>query len=258
VGHTALFFLSLPLKQPTPNMNGEGSSSSKYIPTETTQLVSETSKYPERVYGTSNSNDPDLEEPREPSACRYILPTVTFLIILLTFLLLGWFPSFAERTVDQAIDFQFQQASIINVSDDNQVTLHVMGQMELKQDLYQWTQRINTVFGKIVTKPTELSVEYDNDIMTANIGLVALPPLTLNSTSQVTHFDFITTFLIQDTQALMLFCKQAVVAKTVMWRLTGILPLSLGWLPYKPNVDLDRSIVLQGKMLIKGLHYFTQ
>ncbi|KAI8884697.1 hypothetical protein K501DRAFT_217151 [Backusella circina FSU 941] len=227
----------------TTSMSGEGSSSSKYIPTERTQLVSESSKYPERVYGTDNNTTP--QERREPSNCRYILPSTIFLIIVLTLLLLGWLPSFAERTVDQAIDFQFQQASILNVSDDNQVTLHVMGQMELKQDLYHWTQRINSVFGKIITAPTELKVEYDNEIMAANIGLVALPELTLNSSSPVTRFDFITTFLIQDTQALMLFCKQAVVAKTVMWHLSGILPLSLGWLPYKPNVDLDRSIVLQ-------------
>jgi hypothetical protein len=79
------------------------------------------------------------------------------------------------------------------------------------------------------------------------MGRIDLPALDLNSVSSVTVFDFITRFMIEDTAALMEFCKDAVVAKTVMWRVAGPLSVTLGWLPWKSRVGLDKIIELEGK-----------
>jgi hypothetical protein len=79
------------------------------------------------------------------------------------------------------------------------------------------------------------------------MGKIDLPALDLSSASSVTAFDFITRFMIDDTDSLMEFCKGAVAAKTVMWRVSGPLSINLGWLPWKSNVELDKTIELEGK-----------
>lgn len=130
--------------------------------------------------------------------------------------------------------------------------MHVVGKIELKSELFNLQKRFNSMFGTIGIQQSELQVHYQPQQAsslvqsTMSMGTIDLPALDLNSASSVTDFNFITRFMIDDTDALMDFCKDAVVAKTIMWRVAGPLSVTLGWLPWNSNVDLDKTIELEG------------
>jgi hypothetical protein len=261
---------------------GEGSSSSKQIEE---NIHNRKGKEREKYPINSNTQDNDLEDTpllqqqqptqlyggiiqpinddtssiqqrrsRQQKTCTYIAIGITTCGVVALFLLLWFAPTFAERSVKDGIEFSFQKASILNVTEDNVITMHVVGKIQLKQDLFSLQQKFNSLFGTIGIEQSELQVFYqqrkqeEQQQQVASMGKIDLPALDLNGVSSVTGFDFITRFVIDDdTEALMEFCKDAVVAKTVMWRVSGPLSVNLGWLPWKSNVDLDKIIELEGK-----------
>ncbi|OBZ82496.1 hypothetical protein A0J61_09455 [Choanephora cucurbitarum] len=202
-------------------------------PEETNPLVT-----PALTYGAIEPN----ENHRSQKTCAYIALSITTCTILLLFCLLWMTPSFAERTIQDGVSFQFQRASIVNVTQDNVITMHVVGQIELKSDLFHLQQKVNSFFGEIGVQQSDLQVHYTSSSM----GTIQLPELQLNSRSNVTSFDFVTQFVIDDSDALMAFCKDAVTAHTIVWRITGPLSVSFGWVPWVPKVALDKSIDIEG------------
>lgn len=184
--------------------------------------------------------------------CTYAAITITTLSIIVLFLLLWIAPTFAERSVKDGINFGFQKATIVNVTEDNVITMHVVGKIELEPPLFKMQRKFNSMFGTIGIDKTQLHVHYQKSPSTAimsatpSMGKIDLPALDLSSVSSVTGFDFVTRFVIDDTDALMEFCKGAVAAKTVMWRVSGPLSVNLGWLPWKSNVGIDKEIELEG------------
>lgn len=191
--------------------------------------------------------------------CTYAAITVTTLSIIVLFLLLWLAPTFAERSAKDGINFSFQKATIVNVTEDNVITMHVVGKIELEPPLFKLQRKFNYMFGTVGIDKTQLYVHYQkptsNAILsvTPSMGKIDLPALDLSSVSSVTGFDFVTRFVIEDTDALMEFCKGAVAAKTVMWRVSGPLSVNLGWLPWKSNVGIDKEIELEGML---QLYYF--
>jgi hypothetical protein len=151
--------------------------------------------------------------------------------------------------VKDGVGFSFQKASILNVTEDNVITMHVIGKIELKSSLYNLQTKFNSLFGTIGLDQGDLQVFYvppQDENPATSMGSIVLPALDLNDVSNVTSFDFITRFMIHDTDALTEFCKGAVAAETIMWRVSGPLLVNLGWLPWKANVDLDKTIELEG------------
>lgn len=188
---------------------------------------------------------------RSQKTCTYIAISVTTCSVIILFCLLWFAPTFAERSVKDGVGFSFQKASILNVTDDNVITMHVIGKIELQPSLFNLQKKFNNMFGTIGIQESELQVHYESKEETVSLssmpmGTIGLPALDLNSVSSVTTFNFITQFMIDDTDALMDFCKDAVIAKTIMWRVAGPLSVTLGWLPWKSNVDLDKTIELEG------------
>ncbi|KAG2236998.1 hypothetical protein INT48_001765 [Thamnidium elegans] len=261
------------------NNVGEGSSSGS------TRLPSETrkGKYPANqhtpeeapliVSSSFSSSQPygaiaahDTQPPSRPSqkTCTYIIILATACTASFLFILLWLAPTFAERIVKQDVQFTFQQASILNVSKHKVITMHVIGSIELDSNIFHLQQKFNNIFGTIGIQQTELNVFYQKASDSFSMGSIDLPALDLNHGSAVTDFDFVTDFLIDDTDALMEFCKDAVVAETVLWRVVGPLSVSLGWLPWKSNVVLDKTVAIEGmnglqktdmkSMLFPGTH----
>ncbi|KAI8637075.1 hypothetical protein BD408DRAFT_425155 [Parasitella parasitica] len=187
---------------------------------------------------------------RSQKTCTYIAITITTCSAIILFCLLWFAPTFAQRSVKDGVAFSFQKASILNVTDDNIITMHVVGKIELQPTLFNLQNKFNNMFGTIGIQETELQVHYESNetsvLSSMSMGTIDLPALDLNSLSSVTTFDFVTRFLIDDTDALMNFCKDAVVAKTIMWRVAGPLSVTLGWLPWKSNVNLDKTVELEG------------
>ncbi|RCH93974.1 hypothetical protein CU097_000838, partial [Rhizopus azygosporus] len=226
-------------------------SSSKYVPTEDTSLIrkDKASSYdheqPEEqeTYGTIEEPtiyDEDTSQNKE--LCTYIIIFITTLITILIFFILWFIPSFAERTVKESVQFKFQTASIINVTQENTMSMHVSGQIQLDPSLYAWSNRLTTLLGTVDISPSQLEVIHSDQTM----GTIDLPALSLNASSAVTEFDFITQFIIQDSHAFMTFCKQAVQARIVTWHIQGPLSVSIGWVPWHPSVDLNKDIHLEG------------
>ncbi|OAD03029.1 hypothetical protein MUCCIDRAFT_91588 [Mucor lusitanicus CBS 277.49] len=188
---------------------------------------------------------------RSQKTCTYIAICITTCSVIILFCLLWFAPTFAERSVKDGVGFSFQRASILNVTEDNIITMHVVGKIELKPDLYSLQKKFNSLFGTIGIQQSALQVHYQpqqqsSALSSMSMGTIDLPALDLNSASAATPFDFITQFVIDDTDALMDFCKDAVVAKTIMWRVAGPLSVTLGWLPWNSNVDLDKTVELEG------------
>ncbi|KAI9282700.1 hypothetical protein BY458DRAFT_497052 [Sporodiniella umbellata] len=186
--------------------------------------------------------DPTLlnDSQQNKKICTYILLFITVLTTLIVFLILWFAPTFAERTVKDSVQFKFQTASILNLSKANSMSLHVIGQIELEPRLYRWSQRASRFLGSIVTSPSRLSVLF----LDQTLGTIELPALSLNDSSPSTTFDFVTDFVIQDTQALMAFCKHAVEAQTVLWHIYGPLTVHLGSLG--STLTLDKRVALAG------------
>lgn len=188
---------------------------------------------------------------RQQKTCTYIALIITTFSILVLFSLLWFAPTFAERSVKDGVNFSFQKASILNVTEDNVITMHVTGNIELKSSLYNLQSKFNSLFGTIGLEKDDLQVYYvpqQKEKSSTLMGFITLPSLGLNSASNVTTFDFITQFMIKDTDALTEFCKDAVAVETIMWRVAGPLLVNLGWLPWKVNVDLDKTVELEGKL----------
>lgn len=213
------------------------------------------------IDNTNNRDDlSSTTRSRHRKACTYIAISITTCGVVALFLLLWFAPTFAERSIKDGVGFSFQKASILNVTEDNVITMHVVGQIELQDPLFKLQRKFNSLFGTIGVSNSELNVYYEkkkehNDTavkrFNPSMGKIDLPALDLNSADAVTGFDFITRFMIDDTDALMEFCKDAVVAETIMWRVSGPLSVNLGWLPWKSNVDLDKTIELEGKKKIE-------
>lgn len=200
------------------------------------------------------------DERRSQKTCTYITILITACGVLVLFLLLWFAPTVAERSIEEGVAFSFQRAAILNITEDNIITMHITGKIELQPGLFQLQQTANHVFGTIGIRQSELRVHYQQKteskaesrlVLAASpsMGRIDLPALNLNSVSSVTGFDFITRFMIEDTDVLMEFCKDAVVAKTVMWRVKGPLSVTLGWFPWNSVVGLDKTIELEGKIL---------
>lgn len=220
---------------------------------------------PSQPYGATSSqetqpdfhNDPVLTRRSQRKTCTYIAISITTCSVIILFALLWFAPAFAERSVKDGVGFSFQKASILNVTDDNVITMHVIGKIELEPSLFNLQQKFNSLFGTIGTQQSALNVYYQKSststASTSSMGKIDLPALDLNGVSSVTGFDFITEFIIDDTNALMEFCKDAVIAETIMWRVSGPLTVNLGWLPWRSNVDLDKTIALEGMSIFIAL-----
>ncbi|KAG1228265.1 hypothetical protein G6F35_002379 [Rhizopus arrhizus] len=230
-------------------------SSSKYVPTERSSLTSnKKEKYPAldqqpqpETYGTIEEpisiTEPNLHDTyRNKKLCTYIILFITIITTLIIFILLWIAPTFAERTIKEGVQFKFQTASILNVSKENTMSMHVVGQIRLEPALYSWSKQFSKVFGQVNINPSELSVMHADQ----TIGIIGLPALSLNASSAFTEFDFVTRFIIQDNHAFMSFCKQAVEAPTVIWHIIGPLSIGIGWVPFHSTVELDKNIELEG------------
>jgi hypothetical protein len=219
---------------------------------------------PSSAYGSVLSIDSVSEENTNSNerlsqkTCTAIAIFITVCSIIILFFLIWFAPTFAERSIDKGVAFSFQRAAILNVTEDNIITMHVTGKIELQPELFRLQQKFNHVFGTIGIRQSELQVHYQQPAASktesrlvlagnSSMGIIDLPALDLNSVSSVTGFNFITRFMIEDADALMEFCKDAVVSKTVMWRVAGPLSVTLGWLPWKSKVNLDKTIELEGK-----------
>ncbi|CEP15441.1 hypothetical protein [Parasitella parasitica] len=211
---------------------------------------SSSQQLPEQDQEQNNQTPVPSIRGRSQKTCTYIAITITTCSAIILFCLLWFAPTFAERSVENGVGFSFQKASILNVTDDNIITMHVVGKIELKPTLFKLQKKFNNMFGAIGIQETELRVHYEPNeasvLSSTSMGTIDLPALDLNSVSSVTSFDFVTRFVIDDTDALMDFCKDAVVAKTILWRVAGPLSVTLGWLPWKSNVHLDKTIELEG------------
>lgn len=219
---------------------------------------------------TNNEDNSRRASGFQQKTCTYVAITITSLSVIILFILLWFAPTFAERSVKDGIGFSFQKASIVNVTEDNVITMHVVGKIELEPPLFRMQRKFNYLFGTIGIQDSKLDVYYKKPpstvaiVSASSMGKINLPALDLNSVSSVTGFDFITRFVIDDTDALMEFCKDAVASKTVMWRVSGPLSVNLGWLPWKSNADIDKTIELEGmnglketdmkSMLFPGAH----
>lgn len=210
-------------------------------------------------YGTTSPETPPVPNNdtrrSQRKTCTYIAISIITSSVIILFFLLWFAPTFAERSVKDGVGFSFQKASILNVTDDNVITMHVIGKIELEPSLFNLQQKFNRLFGTIGTDQSALNVYYQkpstSTISTSSMGKIDLPALDLSGVSSVTGFDFITAFMIDDTNALMEFCKDAVIAETIMWRVSGPLTVNLGWLPWSSNVDLDKAIALEGIRIFK-------
>lgn len=251
------------------NTLGEGSSSgSARLPSETRKGKYPANRYTQEeaplIVSSSFFSSPpygaiaphDTQPPSRPSqkTCTYIIILATTCILSLLFILLWLAPTFAERIVKQDVQFTFQQASILNVSQHKVITMHVVGSIEVDSNIFHLQQKFNNIFGTIGIYQTELNVHYQKALDSFSMGTIDLPALDLNHGSAVTDFDFVTDFLINDTDALMEFCKDAVVAETVLWRVVGPLSVSLGWLPWTSNVILDKTVAIEGTHKIKRIY----
>ncbi|EPB87600.1 hypothetical protein HMPREF1544_05582 [Mucor circinelloides 1006PhL] len=210
---------------------------------------------PATASSSSSQHEPatatsSIRNRRSQKTCTYIAISITTCSAVFLFCLLWFAPTFAERSVKDGVGFSFQKASILNVTEDNVITMHVIGKIELQPKLFSLQRKFNNMFGTIGIQQSALQVHYEPKesllLSSMAMGTIDLPALDLNSASSVTNFNFITRFMIDDTDALMDFCKDAVVAKTIMWRVAGPLSVTLGWLPWKSNVDLDKTIELEG------------
>ncbi|KAG1491054.1 hypothetical protein G6F46_010383 [Rhizopus delemar] len=190
-------------------------SSSKYVPTERSSLTSnKKEKYPAldqqpqpETYGTIEEpisiTEPNLHDTyRNKKLCTYIILFITIITTLIIFVLLWIAPTFAERTIKEGVQFKFQTASILNVSKENTMSMHVVGQIRLEPTLYSWSKQFSKLFGQVNINPSELSVMHADQ----TIGIIGLPALSLNASSAFTEFDFVTRFIIQDSHAFMSFC----------------------------------------------------
>jgi hypothetical protein len=219
-----------------------------------------TSSSQQQPYGAINDQQSqDVESSstnrRQQKTCTYIAISITLCGVVALFLLLWFAPTFAERSVKDGVGFSFSKASILNVTADNVITMHVVGKIELQDPLFNLQHKFNSLFGTIGIRDSQLDIYYQKkqeessmSAFSSSMGKIDLPALDLNSSSSVTGFDFISQFVIQDTNALMEFCKDAVVAETIMWRVAGPLAVNLGRLPWKSNVELDKTIELEGEL----------
>ncbi|CAO3626371.1 unnamed protein product [Cunninghamella blakesleeana] len=165
------------------------------------------------------------------------------------------------------------------------ITMHVLGSITLLDSAYSLTNKISNVFGDIQLLNTSLEV-YHQPIPSPSspssfslfpskkkekritkkgimenkeeiilplssssalpMGILQLPTLILSQDSNTTEFDFITQFIIQDTNHLIDFCKDALSSKLVGWKVKGNLPIDIGWLPFQQQLSLDKIIQIEG------------
>ncbi|ORX56998.1 hypothetical protein DM01DRAFT_1334551 [Hesseltinella vesiculosa] len=165
----------------------------------------------------------------------------------LTFLILA--PGYAQRTFETNVELTLQQASIVNFTETSPTTavyLQVAGAVVLRQDAFRLYQRLTWLLGSISIQDTPIQIDHVSDNLVSPIGTIHLPLLTLSRSTNTTSFDFLTSFEVHHPDALVQFCKTALSSSSVQWRLQGALPVHAGWLPYQPNIRLDRLAEIQG------------
>ncbi|KAI9010879.1 hypothetical protein CLU79DRAFT_448547 [Phycomyces nitens] len=180
------------------------------------------------------------------------------LVFLVSLVLLLLAPGFAQRSFATDVQFEFYKASILNASDDQGVdvlTMHVVGTIVLRNNLNNLAGLASKVFGSVGISDTALEVYHAQPSQSKQLGAIGtidLPPLSLSRTTNTTTFDFITRFVVEDTEALIAFCQDAVASETVLWRVAGPVPLQIGNLPIHTKVRLDKVVRLEGMNGLKN------
>ncbi|KAI8968173.1 hypothetical protein BDF20DRAFT_165109 [Mycotypha africana] len=236
----------------------EAGSSSSYIITtsERDPLISPSSSYYGAIRPSNSSNYPDYSQHRSNTSrwrktCTYIVISIIVPIVFLLAFIVWLAPTYAERAVEKGVAFKFKRASIMDFTDDNVIHMHISGEIGLQPRLFQMQQSLSGLFGAVEVQQSKLKVGYQKAIQPLlsdqlTLGTIDIPTLQLNDTSNVTSFDFITRFVIDDTDALMTFCKDAVSATTILWRISGPLSMNVAKLPWDIYTDLDKLIELEG------------
>ncbi|KAG0172871.1 hypothetical protein DFQ30_009435 [Apophysomyces sp. BC1015] len=179
------------------------------------------------------------------------------LSLVMTLMLILMAPGFAQRSLKDDVEFDFVEASILNVTsqdgEKNLITMHVVGNIVLRNTTYSLSQKASWLFGSISMQDTNLQIFYTPDTPAVPpqpsrgaMGTIALPMLSLQRDSSITRFDFVTQIVIEDDSALISFCEDAVALKTVNWKLMGEFMLQIGWLPVRGNLQLDKIVSLEG------------
>ncbi|KAI9314274.1 hypothetical protein BX666DRAFT_1971907 [Dichotomocladium elegans] len=186
-------------------------------------------------------------------ACRMCLYTSFAFLMVLSIIgaivLLAMTPEFAQRSFNDGVLLEFNEASIVNATRMNNsdvLTLHIAGQITLKDPAYGLVQKASWVLGDIGTRTSILEVYNGPLILSAStsMGTIEIPPLNLNITSRFTKFNFTTPFTVANTKELMKFAQDAVASKEVSWQIAGPVGLKLGW--FGASVVLEREVILEG------------
>lgn len=171
-----------------------------------------------------------------------VMAVVLLMLVLLLTILTMVVRQHAQKVFEQGIQLSFEQTSIEKITGDT-LTLHVIGTVTLLAPAYELGQRLGRLFrGGIQLDPAQLQV--------SNLGMIDLPGFMLSSTN-VTSLDFVTQFVVggDDDQAaaMVAFCKDAMELDKVGWQVSGTLVATVGWLPLKNHVSLNKWIDIDGK-----------
>ncbi|KAF7728203.1 hypothetical protein EC973_006597 [Apophysomyces ossiformis] len=210
-------------------------------------------------------SDPHVPLWSEHSRLRICLAFVLLIAfsLIMTVVLILMAPGFAQRSLEDGVNFEFLETSILNVSSQhgnkNVITMHVVGNIILKDTTYSLSQKASWLFGRISMQSTDLQVFYSPALEISQpqlsrhaMGTISLPVLSLQQDSNVSKFDFVTQFVIEEEDVLIDFCKDAVALKTVSWQITGEVTLQIGWLPVQGHLQLDKAVNIEG---MDGLQY---
>ncbi|CAO3590697.1 unnamed protein product [Absidia cylindrospora] len=128
----------------------------------------------------------------------------------------------------------------------NMLRMKVAGSITLDSTAYTLGRWLTTMFGVIQLSEATLHIS-QSTAPSSSMGKLQLPALMLSADSNVTYFDFVTQFVVDDNPTAMIhFCKDAMLLPSVGWQVFGAVPVHVGWLPMENTLNLNKTVDIDG------------